>query len=278
MLLAKRNQALDESIVKKIIGIALTIHWFGVDKAKAVDILVKSHNDLANVSISDFNPDKDHPTVRIPLSIQELKENGFQLGENSNENQLEKWTDFWKGVVNFDANGEKYHEDDSTKRAGKYGHFIEKLRNETELLVYAQRAYIEEVFEGYDPSNKLMWKGHNRPWDYDHILPSNNFDGRGSRLTLKYHEVCKAWQKSIGNMVAVDFSFNRATQDTVNAFEKYAENMDIAILSENLTAFTMTLEQTNDPVLTKRFVLAAKDRLIKIYEEWYEKLDIKNYL
>ena len=23
---------------------------------------------------------------------------------------------------------------------------------------------------GYDPARKDFWKGHNRPWDYDHIL------------------------------------------------------------------------------------------------------------
>jgi hypothetical protein len=101
---------------------------------------------------------------------------------------------------------------------------------------------------------------------------------RGSRITLKYHEICKAWQKSIGNLVAVDFSFNRSAQDSVNAFEKYTEKKDIDIFTENLPAFIMNLEQTNEPDVTKRFVLAAKDRLIKIYQEWYKNLEIEKYL
>jgi hypothetical protein len=180
MLLAKRyNYQSDKELcfVKKILGLALTIHWFGVDKFKAVDSLIKRHNDLIDITISDLNVDVNHPTVRIPLCPAEIQV-ALQLNENTTENQLASWTDFWQGVVNVKVDGDKYPEKDSIDRANKYGHFIGKLRNEAELLVYAQRGYIEKVFEGFDPSNKLMWKGHNRPWDYDHILPSNNFDGR----------------------------------------------------------------------------------------------------
>jgi len=282
MLLAKRYKYElidDHFVVRKILGLALTIHWFDVDKSKAVDILVKHHNDFANVSISDLNADVSRPTVRVPLCPHEIKD-AFQLEENSKENQFVKWTDFWQGVVNFDVNGDKYPEDVATDRVNKYGYFIGKLRNETELLVYAQRAYIEKVFEGFDPSNKLMWKGHNRPWDYYHILPSQNLNaqGKGTKTFLK---ISQAWQQSIGNQVAVDFSFNRAAQNTLDACKKYenfSKENEFQLFSENLKDFIMELEDADNVEHTKRFVLAAKDRLIKIYQEWYEKLEIRKYL
>ena len=50
--------------------------------------------------------------------------------------------------------------------------FLYRVKDETELLVYAQRAFIKARFESYDPARQDMWEQHDRPWDYDHILPS----------------------------------------------------------------------------------------------------------
>ena len=281
MLLAKRYNYEPTQLPQKILGLALTIHWFDADKSKAVDILIKHHHDLDTFTIKELNADNDRPTVRIPLHPDEVS-SALQIGEHSTENQLIKWKDFWQGVVNITVDGNNYSENDSTGRAYKYGYFIAKLRNERELLVYAQRAYIETVFEGFDPSNKLMWKGHNRPWDYDHMLPSESLNATGKGMK-KYLKLVQAWQQSIGNLVAVDFSFNRSAQNTLNAFEKYAEiknneleSNTIKILTESLSEFNLTLEDADDFERSKRFVLAVKDRLINIYDEWYQNLEIKN--
>lgn len=277
MLLAKRNnyEPIDDRLAKKIIGVALTIHWFGIDKAKAIDSLVKRHEELHAVTISELK-DKENmgAFVLVPLKPEEMQE-AFQLSEYSMEDQLKNWTSFWQGVVVRGENGVALQEKEATDRKEKYGLFIDKLRSQNELLVYAQRDYIETVFDGFDPSNKLMWKGHNRPWDYDHILPSQNLNGTGSRRSMpKYHEVCKAWQQSIGNLVAVDFSFNRSSQHTVDANNKYAEKDGIEVFSKNLPDFVINLDSADELDRSRRFVLAAKDRLVAIYEEWYNALKI----
>lgn len=278
MLLAKRNnyKPIDDNLAKKIIGIALTIHWFGIDKLKAIDTLVKRHEELPTVTISELKH-KDHmgTFVLAPLNLEDMQK-AFQLSEDSEEDQLKNWTGFWQGVVALDENGAPRQEKDATDRKEKYGLFINKLRDQNELLVYAQRDYIETVFDGFDPSNKLMWKGHNRPWDYDHILPSQNLNGTGSRRSMpKYHEVCKAWQQSIGNLVAVDFSFNRSSQHTVDAYKKYAEKDGIKVFSKNLPDFVINLDSADELDRSRRFVLAAKNRLVAIYEEWYNTLIIE---
>ena len=74
-----------------------------------------------------------------------------------------------------------------------------------------------------------MWKGHNRPWDYDHILPYNSIGGTGNG-TLAFTKICQAWLSSIGNLTAVDFTFNRSAQDTVDAYEKYAKKMMVSLI------------------------------------------------
>ena len=254
---------MEDRLTKKIIGFALTIHWFGVDKGKAVDELIKiGHDKLLNISIKDFNVGN----VLIPLCPQVI-DDAFQLNKDSQPVQLEKWTSFWEGVVNQDAYGEKclVTEAESKRVTGL---FIEKLRSQKELLVYAQRGEIAEKFKDFDPSNKLMWKGHNRPWDYDHILPSNDLDGRrcGSKT---YTAVCQAWQQSIGNLVAVDSYFNRASQDKVKASEKYPND-----IHTKDCAFDIRTEDTENFHSAKPFVLAAKNRLISIYKDWYNSIEL----
>jgi hypothetical protein len=260
MLLAKQSnyKSIDDRLTKKIIGFALTIHWFGVDKGKAVDELIKiGHDKLLHISIKDFNVGN----VLIPLSPKET-DDAFQLNEDSKPEQLKNWTSFWEGVVNKNDQGEKCSVTEAESKRVT-GLFIEKLRSQKELLVYAQRGDIAEKFKNFDPSNKLMWKGHNRPWDYDHILPSNDLDGRrcGSKT---YTEVCQAWQQSIGNLVAVDSYFNRAAQDKKKASEKYDNDEHIKD-----GAFDIKTEDTDNLAKAKPFVLAAKNRLISIYKDWY---------
>lgn len=278
MLLAKRNNyepITDAKLTKKIIGIALTIHWFGVDKVDAVNALPKHLNDLSSMAISELKDSENRKTfIRTPLNPTDIEE-ALQLNENSKKNQLENWSSFWQGVVVRDEHGVVLQEEKRAKREREYGLFIEKLRNEREFLIYAQRGYIEHNFGDFDPSNKLMWKGHNRPWDYDHILPSNSIGGTGNG-TLTFTKICQAWQSSIGNLTAVDFTFNRSSHDTVDAYEKYAKKNDgkFDIFSDKIDAFVMKHEQTNDEECARKFVLAAKERLIAIYSEWYSTLEI----
>ena len=286
MLLANRYEFndIEDKLIKKIIGLALTIHWFDVHKVKAVDILIKHHHDFETFTIGDFNVANERPTVHIPLQPEKI-DLVLQIGGHSRENQLSTWKNFWEGVVNIKVDGTRYAETEAKERADQFGYFIGKLQNERELLVYAQRAYIETVFEGFDPSNKLMWKGHNRPWDYDHILPSETLNGQGKGLMKKYLKFVQAWQQSIGNLVAVDFSFNRSAKDSLNPCEKYGEIENnkhdsncMKILTKNLSEFNLTLEDADDFERSKRFALAVKDRLINLYTEWYSQLEIGEFL
>ena len=266
LLLAKRYENIqlnDDLIVKKITGLALSIHWFGNDKAKSVDTLVKNHSSLHSVSISDMKDDKGR-FILVPLSIKDMQD-AFQLSSDSPPDQLANFRNFWEGTVHRNAIGDRYTEDEAKIRAEKYGAFIEKIQGKQELLVYEQRKYINDMFTDFDPSNKLMWKGHNRPWDYDHILASARLNAQG-RGTRKYLPVCQTWQKSIGNQVAVDLFFNRSKQDG-NASDKY----------ENYGAFDMNLDDAENIERTKQFILGAKDRLIATYREWYEGLEIESY-
>ena len=76
-----------------------------------------------------------------------------------------------------------------------------------EFLVYIQRKELSKF--DFDPSNKQLWEDHNRPWDYDHIVPTDALNGQKHKETTYLH-LCKQFQQSIGNQMALDFSTNRS--------------------------------------------------------------------
>ena len=275
MVIAKHNNytAIDDNkIVKTIIGIALAVHWFGLDKYRATGHLPVK--DFTLMSLENIKDDKGNLLVHTPLAVRSLEDEAIRLDSNSSENQIEGWKNFWEGIVSRNDKGVKCSEDESTSRGKKYGVFTELLRKNRELLLYAQRNYIYLTFNNFDPSDRLMWKGHNRPWDYDHILPSNtlNATGRGEKAG-RFHDACKTWQQSIGNLVAVDFSFNRQAQDTAAPTDKYGENVSNIVtldgMFEEISKYDIGLDDTKDFKKSKEFILAAKNRFVKLYKDWY---------
>ena len=276
---------------KLVLAITTSIHWFAKDKKKVVNAMVRSGVDaifspefnLMEIAKSEKNnamyeiltPDELFIFMQLP------KEK-----ENVTEVQLKAWKSFWEGCVVVQETGKKFSEDKKNERLEK-GLFLEKLKRENELLVYAQAEYISEKYGGFDPSNKLMWKGHNRPWDYDHILPSNRLSatGRGN-VTRQFQNVCCAWQQSIGNLVAVDLSFNRSASDKVSPEEKYKNNSesshrpDLHALFDNekLKYFDIELGDTDNIEKTTQFILAIRDRFFQIYEHWFTKLKVDKIL
>lgn len=289
MLIAKNDPKFNEEELKKLIGLVLSIHWFATDKDEIVKQLSKLDTcEIFNKSLATFKNNKGEQVVLTPLSPENLRE-AFQLNEKSTPDQLNKWTSFWQGVVGHDVNGTENPPEKVDDRIKKYGLFIEKLRQLHEILIYAQRDYISSSFEGFDPANKLMWKGYNRPWDYDHILPSAKLNATGSytKESLQFHEACKAWQGSIGNLVAVDFTFNRSVQDNKTPLEKYSQagkatngnhtNLNVFASDDLLEKFNLTLADLENkkpmgPAL--EFVLATQDRFIEMYQDWYQSLGI----
>lgn len=280
MIVAKRHDykpVTNEQLLKKIIGLALSIHWFGSDKTRAVEkLLLEKDLGSENVKLSNLKNDKGEFLVFSPINEAELEEILF-LNQDSSEKSLSVWKSFWSAVV--EVNDKNKPREDREDRSKKYGQFIERLRNNRELLVYVQRSYFSTEFRDFDPSNRLMWKGHNRPWDYDHILSSNklNATGRGGNAG-KFHAVCKVWQQSIGNLIAVDFTFNRGAQDD-SASKKYDPQRvgELNGMLDCVSAYDIELEDTADFEKSRAFVVAVRDRLIKLYKCWYDSLDVGSY-
>lgn len=262
----------DDPLRKRILAFSLIIHWLGLDKPKAVDCLISQLAAFKSGSlfISEIRNETNQMHVLSPLHPYAMSD-VLQVSELMNEEQLANYTSLWHGVVAFSKFGVKRSKEEQEKEQGLYWEFVNRICHQRELLIYIQRAEIKRIFEDFDPSDKLMWKGHNRPWDYDHILPSNELNARGKKYQ-KYTECCQTWQRTIGNLIAVDFSFNREAKDTVGPTEKYGDEKMIT------DRFNIKFKDTDDHKKSVDFIMAVSSRFLGIYKAWFDGLGVGDLL
>jgi len=141
-----------------------------------------------------------------------------------------------------------------------------------ELLLYACRKYMNDVFWGYGRIDSY-WQEDNRPWDYDHIVPKVWLAcGRGNRHG-QFHELVAHYLCSLGNSAPIPFSINRSKNDQ-EPTENYCKEKqsDLYLNKADLGAFKKGIEDNKEKA--KDFVKATSTRFYRLYESWFTSLDI----
>lgn len=188
--------------VQEIRALAFLLHWFGNDKRGCIQEMfyrckkgINRQNVLMGISRLMHDCQLLHvytsTEVQQFLSIEESK--NWRLG-NSLSAPYRNFFDrtFW--YVTAEAK---------------------------QILLYAERQYINTHFRNYDPARKDMWAEENRPWDFDHIVPQEWIvNKRGD-----FREYNKDWLWSIGNMAAISFEANRSKSNS-NQYSEYHENKE----------------------------------------------------
>jgi hypothetical protein len=128
------------------------------------------------------------------------------------------------------------------------------------------------------------WAEHNRPWDFDHILPKAKINYR----QFQYKDAVKEWAlQSIANERAWPMEANRSDCDEAPQ-DKFATNeglrdrflTDSFITGDELSSFgrgytaTEMISGPTDDL--EAFISAARCRLVRIYRSWHDRdgLDI----
>lgn len=285
---------LDDSKKKRILAISTVIHWFGYKKSDLVNDLIKEirrkQNDNTPVEIDAFKlpqPGTDNNLMAFPAPPDTLLD---ALGKGLNA----RFREASEGKSPLRAYNPAFFLTD--ERAQSYRDIVSILSQKTELLVYVQREYLAELAVGYDPSQRSLWENHNRPWDYDHIVPSDFFNGTGSSKSdfIKAYYVCKCLQQSIGNQMALSFSENRSKKDKPPSSLSDEEYWSRAFCYTNKSPDELktlkagfTCEKNdfrtspknsgnaaNDKA--KAFAEAALNRMIGIYRKWYDDLGVRD--
>ena len=249
---------------KSVLGLATALHWFGEDKRLAVDAVAEAL-DGTTLEPAAFQgllakafKVEERLALHRPLPIKDIEE----LIELPKQNELGEWN--WSQVLCKIAEEKKW----TTER------FLQCIRYEKEFLIFAQRTYIVERFK-YDPARQDMWDQHNRPWDFDHIVPSV-VSRYVSRNNLPYKSAIDQWINCIGNLRACPMEENRSDRH-ISPDEKlstFEAERDYFLSEDELKKFQESYKSISDSRGALDFLEATRGRLIRIYKEWYNNLDI----
>lgn len=258
---------------KPLLGLSTALTWFGTDQARAVTNLLGSSLVQGKLSKQSFvgvlrscmpSPDNNIGLLKLPSPC----ELHTLLPDVIADDQLAEWK-IWTGMT-------KGRDESVVSLFRQHeGPFMWRLLGCKALLLYAQRSYLASQFRDFDPSNIDIWDGHNRPWDYDHILPSAVLNSNHGR----FREACRNWSNTIANYRAWPLEKNRSRQDEMasHSIPEYDRPSSYLLIDE-CEAFSLNRDQISDASLAAGFINAARSRLIRIYQEWYTTLEINTLL
>ncbi len=139
------------------------------------------------------------------------------------------------------------------------------LRQTEEMLLFAQREYLNAKFKAYDPARKDLWEGHNRPWDFDHIIPKDWIVNKRT----SYREYCKIWLNNIGNIAAIPFAINRSKS---NCYEYKEYELNAESLMFRYNEGQINDEVTSNSEMAYDFAKETHKRCCEIYKRCYDEI------
>lgn len=236
------------------------VHWFGRNKpAIAHCIFAACAEHISRVNIQSALAEALEKRDILPVHAPEAIKSFF---DKLPEPNLLNWN--WVQLGH-----EAKPEEERQKVWNRWGEFL-RFKDQKEMLLYAQRDFLNRQFKDYDPARKDFWKGHNRPWDFDHILARFYIHSKqGDHKT-----VCGEWLNTIGNFRAWPMEDNRSQQDET-ALVKLSEETgslkcrDSFLEKNELPAFSQKHETRKTPEAATAFVTACRDRMLRIYDTWY---------
>ncbi len=269
LLLARKTvHELLVDLCASLTGAVTYCAWFGTDQKAITDAIYRV---FANTAVSDSS---------LTLALAAAKNNLQPLHEPNEVEEFLKLPD--RTAVDFESWSWWRLVSDSDKDANEakqrmWWHSLCQIKDRKELLLYAQRNYLVEQFKDYDPARKDLWESHNRPWDYDHILPhAFTYNIKSDNRLMGF---CKQWCNTIGNYRAWPFEDNRSDQAT-KAGEKLNESLmaNSFILSSELDGFNQGRNILSEPSAALAFATSCKSRIVRIYNEWYKNLRLAEIL
>ena len=223
-------------------GAALWLHWLSIGgKKQNVDFLKSTLKDFSLSKLKEKLRELCNRKQLVPLIQQ------FDIGDYLDSQwRIESFEDKeWKPLLNF------------------------CLWNK-ELLIFSERRYFNKTF-CYDPAQQNFLHGHNKPWDWDHIVPQAWVARQGKSMG-PWKNFCREWLWTNGNFAAIPFSVNRGKSDTAEWDEYFSHSGELQFDSRivNLQEANLTYKEAS----AKLFAEISWQRVLRIYECWYEQMRV----
>ncbi len=270
--LRTHGQGMDAEWKKLLPGLASLFHWF----SKPGEQLPIADQLLAAVA-EEVSPEAVRRGIvavisagRIIVPVPPSEVEAFI--KIPSDETLKHWS-WWPTLI------ESGPAESKLERESLWRPFLERVAWSREMLLYAQRSYLNQQFPTYDPSRRDLWESHNRPWDFDHLHASAYFYKAKSG---DYANVCRQWGNCIGNLRAWPFEDNRSDQKS-KAKEKLGGELDLMAASlidseVALEAFSHGDNARHDLTAAHALCEAVKGRFIFIYQTWYESMGMSSLL
>ena len=240
MYFADKDKAIDPKIMR---GLAFYLHWFAIDKKECAKIILKKVKEAGDVQ-----------ATTIDNALYSAMRQGFLLYPYT-PTEVSQFIS-----IKDDKNWRPWSDGNSHK---PWWNFWNQFIYQKECILYAERKYLNSHFKRYNPARKDLWESHNRPWDYDHIVPQ---EWMYNKRNAPYLEYCKAWKDYNGNFAAISFTSNRAKSNSDN-FEEYQNNpnllFDPALIKKNHIDNNITRSQG----AATKFAEIVYQRSCRIYDE-----------
>ena len=232
----------------EIEALAFCLHWFSNDKKGCVqEVFSRCKNGINAANIQTALSRLMHDCKLLPIyTLEDVKH--FIKIEASEK---------WQLGQSLPAPAHEFF-----NRVFWYGTMEAK-----EMLLYAQRQYLNTHFSNYDPARQDMWAEYNRPWDYDHIVAQDRIAGKRE----KYREFDKIWLNSIGNVAAISFEVNRSKNNGLQ-FDEYQSNEDALLYDRRVE--TLPFEITRYQSESGDFANITYERFCNIYGVTYNMMKV----
>ncbi|MCF4101027.1 DUF262 domain-containing protein [Gillisia sp. M10.2A] len=272
--LHKNETSINEKLEIKIVAKLFTCSWFGYDNSRELwnDKVLEPKfweeplDDLMSWDSKDLLFLID-PEILYLYYLQPEVEKAF------NKDQPGKWNiqenKIGTRITKFYQNKLDENQSDSISANEKFEKFISKLRGNKDLILFAQRDYINSTFSDYNQMNEI--DDTNVPWDWDHIYPSEWVYRKS-----KCNRSIKDWNNCNGNFRAISLELNRSRgnlQSPKDIKEKKEQKFSFILQSD--WKYWQKIDGRIWDDNTSNHFHAITTRMINIYEKFWN--DLKLY-
>lgn len=153
--------------------------------------------------------------------------------------------------------------------------FIQNVQRNKQLLLFAQRKYINEAFKDYSQMGTI--DDTNVPWDWDHIYPTSWVQNKHIDPRIR------DWNNTIGNFRAISLEQNRSrnNKQSPQAISDIEER-NYSFIKENDWQYWQKIdakiERKMEQDKADNYYLAVTNRMVNIYEKFWNDLRINEII
>lgn len=268
---------LNNQVKLKIVGKLLTFAWFGFDSLLQLWKDKITNPNFWEEPLNELIWWNDKFGIHFLIKPSLLREYYLQPEVENRfiSNNQDKWGLLEKGIgteiVKY-YNNVKSQEYDLSKANEFFYKFIGKIQYNRQLILIAQRTYINATFGDYNQMDDM--DDTNVPWDWDHIYPSEWVYRKGH-----CNRSIRDWNNTNGNFRAISLEQNRSesNKDSPKVRLTEEDNRKISFINDDWDYWQNIEARILDNKVENHF-RAVTTRMINIYEKLWNDFKIQELI